>query len=86
MLEKDLRVLADSELSVSHNDMDLKSSNATEHCVTERWRSHTVLVNHQNTTRQVYSVKKDTDKQGLYLEKSDQDIMKVFEVKLCEEL
>lgn len=80
MFEKDLWVLADSGLSVSHNDMALKSSIATEHCVTERRRSHTVLVNHQNTTRQVYSVKKDTNKQGLYLEKSDQDIMEVFEV------
>lgn len=82
MFEKDLRVLADSELRVSHNDMALKSSTAPEYCVNERRRSHTVLVNHQNTTRLVYSVKKDTDKQGLYLEKSDQDIMEVSEVKL----
>lgn len=43
MFEKDLKgVLAESELSVIHSNMALKSSIAIEHCITEMEKSHCI--------------------------------------------
>lgn len=90
-------VSANGELNIAHRDRaSKKTSTAIEDCVTERWRSHVIPGNHQNTAWWLYLVKKDTqlrylfkkdaDKQRLHPENKYQEIMEIHKGKPYKEL